>query len=284
MFHQPVPTFEYDGLTLAYETWGDPESPAVILLHGFTADLRSWAPVARALAGDYFVVAPDLRGHGKSAAPAQPESCGIEAFAADLLALLDHLGLDLCAAVGSSFGGMVALQAAVSHPERFAALVLSDTSGAPSHPVYDERYWQRERAIDAATDVVRRFGTAELGKRAASGIADPFVARGIRERYARLSTEGWLCAAHARRHRPDLLPLLPSRLTMPVMVAYGEDDEVRSAAEVLAEAVPGARVVRFRSAGHGLPVVAPQSFIRELQRFFEDVENGRPVAGHRTAS
>ncbi len=284
MFHQPVPTFEHDGLQLAYERWGDPEAPAVVLLHGFTADSRSWAQVANAISGEYFVLAPDLRGHGLSAVPAGPERCGIEAFAADVIALLDHLALDLCALVGTSFGGMVALQAALAHPERFAAIVLSDTSGAYSHPAYDEQYWQRERSIQAATDVVRRFGTAELGRRAAADITDPFVARGIRERYARLSTEGWLCAAHARTSRPDLLPLLPERLGMPAMVTFGEYDAVRSASEVLADAIPGARVVQFRGVGHGVPLLAPQQFTRELLRFFEDVESGRPVAGRRTIS
>jgi pimeloyl-ACP methyl ester carboxylesterase len=278
-----VPTFLHDGLEFAFEVSGDPDTPPVVLLHGFASDLRAWHPVAQEFARYYHVVAMDLRGHGRSAAPADLDAYTAEALAADVRALLDHLELDLCALVGTSFGGMVALQFAVTWPERLAALVVSDAAPAADHPAYDAGYWERERAIAAATEVVRRFGTAEAGRRAAASVSDPFLARGIRERYARLSAEGWLGCAHARAERPNLLPLLRDRLTMPVMVAYGEHDPARSAAELIAGELPEARVVAFRGSGHGVPVHAPHAFARETLRFLEDVEDGRPVAGRRTA-
>lgn len=277
-----MPTFTHDGLDFAYEASGDASAPPVVLLHGFTSDLRMWHPVAEELARNYFVVAMDLRGHGKSSAPDELDAYSAEILASDVLALLDHLGIEVCALVGCSFGGMIALQFAVTWPERLAALVLSDTSAAYRHPAYDERYWERERGIDAATDVVRRFGTAELGRRTAMTVSDPFLARAIRERYARLSTEGWVGCARVRKERPDLLPVLGSRLTMPVMVIIGEDDPVRSASEIMANELPEARVVTFRGAGHGVPVLDPHGFARETLRFLEDVESGNPVAGRRT--
>jgi pimeloyl-ACP methyl ester carboxylesterase len=278
-----MPTFTHDGLEFAYETAGDPGLPAVVLLHGFTGDLRMWHPVVEELAGRYFIVAPDLRGHGRSAAPDDLEAYTAEALAGDVLALLDHLGIDVCALAGCSFGGMIALQFAVDWPGRLAALAVSDAGAAYAHPRYDERYWERERGIEASTEIVRAFGTAELGRRTALGLADPFLARGLRDRYARLSADGWLGCARVRKERPNLLPILRGRLTMPVMVAYGEEDPVRCAAEVMAEELPAARVVMVRGAGHGLPLVAPQTYARELLRFLEDVEAGRDVAGYRTA-
>jgi pimeloyl-ACP methyl ester carboxylesterase len=283
VFHQPVPTFTHDALEFAYETAGHPELPAVVLLHGFTSDLRMWHPVAEELARRYFVVMPDLRGHGRSAAPEDLSLYTAEALAGDVLALLDHLELEVCALAGCSFGGMIALQVAVTSPGRLAALAVSDAGAAYAHPRYDERYWQRERALDASTEVVRKFGTAELGRRAARGLADPFLARGLRERYARLSADGWVGCARVRKERPDLLPVLRSRLTMSVLIAYGEDDPVRCAAEVMADELPAARVLMVRGAGHGLPVVAPHTYARELLRFLEDVEEGRDVAGRPTA-
>ncbi|GIW13765.1 MAG: alpha/beta hydrolase [Tepidiforma sp.] len=284
MFHQPVPTFTHQGLDFTFETAGNPETPPVVLLHGFTSDLRMWHPVAQELARSYFVVAMDLRGHGRSAAPEELESYTADAMAEDVLGLADHLALDVFGLIGCSFGGMIALQFAVNRPERLAALVLSDTSAAYSHPAYDERYWERERTLDAATEVVRRFGTAELGRRNAMGVSDPFLARGIRERYARLSTAGWLGCARVRKERPDLLPLLRPRLTMPTLIAIGEDDPVRSASELMAAEVPASRVVTFQGVGHGVPVLAPQSFAKEVLRFLTDVEDGREVAGRRTVS
>ena len=272
-----------DGATLSYQEWGDPEAPAVVFLHGFTGDLRAWLPHVEPFSADYHVIAPDLRGHGRSAAPEDLETYTMERYAADLGELLDDLGVDICALVGSSFGGMIAAHFAVEHPERVAALVLSDTSAAFDHPEYDDRYRQREAGMADAEEIVLKFGTASLGKRAAAKIADTFLAEGMRKRYARMSRDGYLGAARVRRERPDLLPRLRERLTMPVLVTIGEDDPVRSASEVMARELPGARVVEFAGTGHGVPVLAPEAWGNAVLAFFADVEEGAPVAGRRSA-
>lgn len=277
-----MPRFERDGFTISYEEAGDEESPPVVLLHGFTSDNRMWLPVAGALAEDYRVIAPDLRGHGETDAPADPAAYTMETYAEDLRALLDELGIDICVLAGCSFGGMVALQFATTWPERLAGLVLSDTSAAFDHPDYDERYRQREARISEQTDVVERFGTAELGKRAARGVTDTFLADGLRKRYASISREGYLGAARVRRERPGLLGRLGTRLTMPVLVCIGESDPVRSASEVMCREMPDAREVVFKGTGHGVPALRPESFAREVLQFFADIEDGKAVAGKRT--
>ena len=119
-----------DGLTINYVESGDPTAPAVVLLHGFTADLRMWMPVSEALARDYRVIAPDLRGHGRTRAPEDLDEYTMERYEGDVLALLDELEIDIAAVVGCSFGGMIAVCLAVHHPGRIAGLVLSDTSAA----------------------------------------------------------------------------------------------------------------------------------------------------------
>jgi pimeloyl-ACP methyl ester carboxylesterase len=206
----------------------------------------------------------------------------MENYAADLAALLDELQIDVCAMVGCSFGGMVALQFVTTWPERVAALCLTDTSPAYESERYDEAFRERERDIDRRDDIVRRFGTAELGKRAAAGVADPFLAEGIRKRFAAMSAAGFNGAAHARRSRPDVTPLLASRLTMPVLLCTGDRDPVRCAFEVMAQELPGARAVTFKECGHGVPSIRPDAFLDVLGGFLSDVEDGKPVAGRRT--
>ncbi len=277
-----MPEFDREGFTISYEVAGDPEAPPVVLLHGFTSDNRMWLPVAGALAEDYRVIAPDLRGHGATSAPETLETYTMETYAEDLRALLDHLEVDICALAGCSFGGMVALQFATSWPERLAGLVLSDTSAAFEHPEYDDRYHEREALIARQTELVERFGTAELGKRAAREVADPFLAEGLRKRYERMSREGYLGAASVRRSRPDLLPVLRERITVPVLICIGEDDPVRSACDVMARELPEARYLTFRGTGHGVPALRPDAFSRELLQFFADIEDGKVVAGKRT--
>jgi pimeloyl-ACP methyl ester carboxylesterase len=275
---------ELNGIEMNYEEAGDGGAPGVVLLHGFTADLRMWKPQVEALAADYRVIAPDLRGHGLTSAPEDLGAYTIEAYAEDLRALLDHLELDVAAVVGCSFGGMVALQFATMWPERVAALAVTDSSPAPARDDYDDAFREREARIDASTETVRKFGTARLGKEIAAAIADPFLAEGLRKRYERMSTAGFLGSAKARRERPDLTPVLAEKLTMPVLLCWGEADATACAGEAMARALPRARIAVFRETGHGVPTLRPDAFNRTLLSFFEDVERHRPVEGRRAVS
>lgn len=103
--------------------WG--EGPDVLIaLHGITASAVSLQPVADRLADRYLVVAPDLRGRGRSAG--LPGPYGMAAHAADVVALLDHLEAEQASVLGESMGGYVAVQLTVSHPGRVSRLHLID--------------------------------------------------------------------------------------------------------------------------------------------------------------
>lgn len=277
-----MPLIEANGIAINYEEWGDPGAPPVVLLHGYTSDLRMWRPCRDALVRDYRVIAPDLRGHGLTSSPEDPAAYTMAAYAEDLRCLLDSLAIEVCALAGCSFGGMVALQVAVNWPERVAGLVLSDTSAAFEHEAYDESYRERERRIAADQQAMARFGSAGVGRREAATIADDFLSSAIRSRYAHLSTDGYLGAGAVRRERPDLLNQIGQRLTMPVLICTGDKDEVHSASLVMASRLPGARVVTFSGVGHGIPSRAPGPFTDTVLRFLSDVEEGHPVAGTRT--
>lgn len=272
-----MPQIERDGVRLNYETRGPASAAPVVLLHGFTSDLRMWHPVAARLESSYHLILPDLRGHGLSESPAGIETYTMDTYAADLQALLDALEVELCVLVGCSFGGMVAMHYALEHHERLAALVLSDTSPAYDHPAYDESFRRREARLAENEDYVRRFGTRQLGNRLARDLNDTYAAQGIRNRYAAMDTEGYLGAAHARRTRPDLSTRL-AELPIPVMLVAGMDDPVYSALPVMTEALPRARQVIFKDTGHGVPAIHPHDFSDALVRFFEDLQEGNPVA------
>jgi pimeloyl-ACP methyl ester carboxylesterase len=104
-------------------SWGD-DGPLLIAVHGITASAVSIQPLADRLAGDFRVVAPDLRGRGGSAS--LPGPYGMKAHADDIVAILDHLGEAQAVVLGESMGGYVAVQLAVSYPERVDRLVLVD--------------------------------------------------------------------------------------------------------------------------------------------------------------
>lgn len=271
-----------DDLSINFETWGDPEAPAVVLVHAFTTDLRMWVPHVEAFAEDYFVVAPDLRGHGLSSAPEELESYSIEVYARDLRALLDELGIDLCALIGCSFGGMIALQFAVTWPDRLAALVVSDASPAYDSPRYDDAFRERERRIREMSDLADRYGMAGLARRAAARVHDEFLRDGIRRHYESLRLAGFLGAARARRERPDLTPLLREKLTMPLLLCVGDQDPVRIATDVIAEEVPSATYLVFKGGTHPVPITRASAWREAVLRFLRDVEDGTVHGGRRT--
>lgn len=118
--------FEAGGVRLHYYEGGRGEP--VLLLHGWAVDARMWTPLARALTPEFRVLALDLRGHGLSDKPHDPEAYGPE-MAKDALRLLDHLGLPKVHLVGYSLGAVLAGWLVAEHPERFLSVVFA--GGAP---------------------------------------------------------------------------------------------------------------------------------------------------------
>lgn len=113
------------GGTLRVARWaGADGAPVAIAAHGVTATHRSWSMVAEHLAEDVTLIAPDLRGRGKS--NGIPGPFGIPQHADDLIAVLDHLQIASAPLVGHSMGAFVIPTAAVRHPSRVSSLVILD--------------------------------------------------------------------------------------------------------------------------------------------------------------
>src|ERR671920_1098320 len=101
--------------------------PPVVLIHGMVNSSRHWEGVARRLASDYTVIAPDLIGHGDSATPRGDYSLG--AHAAAIRDLLAVIGIERASIVGHSLGGGVAMQFFYQFPQRTERLGLISSGG-----------------------------------------------------------------------------------------------------------------------------------------------------------
>lgn len=117
-------TFEVpvDGGSLTVGRQGS--GPVVLCAHGITANHTSWKPLADAIGDQVTIVAPDLRGRGGSGTLPGPYS--MSTHGRDLVAVLDHLGLDSAPVVGHSMGAFVAAVMAAEHPERVERVLLVD--------------------------------------------------------------------------------------------------------------------------------------------------------------
>src|SRR5436190_23672488 len=115
-------SYQSEGLTLNYTVLG--AGPPLVLIHGWSANSHEWEEVGWPDAvSDRTLLIPDLRGHGNSAKPHDPRAYAMDAFATDIVALLDAVGADTADVFGYSMGGTVALWTAVQHPDRVQSLV-----------------------------------------------------------------------------------------------------------------------------------------------------------------
>ena len=116
-----------DGLTLRYRDYaGRDDRPPVLCIPGLTRNCRDFEPVAERFAGDWRVIAIDLRGRGQSDYARDAASYMPLQYVADVAALLDQAGLERVVAIGTSLGGVVTMLLAMTAPERIAAAVLND--------------------------------------------------------------------------------------------------------------------------------------------------------------
>jgi pimeloyl-ACP methyl ester carboxylesterase len=231
--------------------------PALLLLHGWGASKELMAPLAQRLGG-YRVVAPDLPGFG--ATPPPPQAWGVDEYATWVIAVLDRLGIERAHVIGHSNGGRVAIAMAVSHPDRVARLVLTDSAGIrPRHgPAHRWRVatfklmrsvsrqpWVPGGLRDLARDRAERRGSADY--RAASGT--------VRSSMVRLVNT-------------DLRPQL-ARLTASTLLIWGADDEETPLRDgrLMEQLIPDAGLVVFDGCGHFAYAQEPDRFCRIVDVF-----------------
>jgi pimeloyl-ACP methyl ester carboxylesterase len=219
----------FDGVEIAYDTWGQPgDRPPVVLHHGFAVNARvNWRVpgVADALVADgRYVVAPDARGHGASDAPLAPESYGEDTMARDLSGLLDVVGAPEVDLVGYSMGAIVALIAATREPRIRRLVVGGVGAGVVEVGGLDTR------AMPPAT--LREALLTEDPSAIVSAGAATFRAFADRVGANRQALAAQASAVHAGT-------IDTRSITVPTLVLVGDADPLAVRPEVLADAIPG---------------------------------------------
>ena len=141
-------------MTLAWRADGPHGAPTLVLLHSIGTTNDVWTPCLGTLAEHFRVVRIEARGHGDS--PASPRGAQLADLGADVLAVLDELGLGRVHFAGLSLGGMTAMWLAIHHPERVGRLALLCTSAylPPAQGWLDRAATVRADGMDAIADAV----------------------------------------------------------------------------------------------------------------------------------
>jgi len=124
-----------ESVTLEYQTLGDAQKPAVVLIHGLFGDKDNLKSLARDLQDDYYCIMVDARNHGDSPHCAEMT---YNLMAADVLTTVDALDVQQFAVVGHSMGGKIAMQLAMDNPNRVTRAVFADIAPADYDGTHDD--------------------------------------------------------------------------------------------------------------------------------------------------
>lgn len=263
-------TVSLGGVAVHYTRAGRPDRPSVVLVHGFSDNGLCWSAVARALEDAYDLVLPDMRGHGLSArAGATPEVD----MAADVAALIDHLGLDRPVLVGHSMGAMVSYQVAVRFPERIRALVLEDPpwwlADSPHRPPANPAENPFTRWVDSLKTKTRDELVAENRRDHPTWPDDLVLAMAA----AKKQLDPNIVAVMAgRMHSPEApWETTLASLRLPILLFTGSVDRGGIVGpDLVAEVVrlnPAVEVVPVPQAGHLIRFDQPTAFLGALRPF-----------------
>ncbi|MGH7481310.1 MAG: alpha/beta fold hydrolase [Longimicrobiales bacterium] len=247
------------------------EGRAILFLHGFPLDGSLWKDSLGALPDGWRGIAPDLRGFGDSE-PGENGLYSMDRFAADALALLDHLGVDRFAVCGLSMGGYVAFRLWSLARERIDGVALVDTR--PGTDDEEARVGRRTLAARA-----RGEGTAFLADELVQKLLGPATFRErpdavqrLREMILRQPAESVARAALGMARRRDSTALLVT-IQVPTLVLVGSDDIVTPVeeAERMADAIPDAALAVVPAAGHLPPLERPEEFHEALHHWLRSL-------------
>ena len=229
--------FTSDGLTLAYDEFGRSDArKAIVLVHGFSSNkYENWkrmgwydAVAGKGLRG----FALDCRGHGESAKPHDPAKYERSAMARDVVALMDHAGVERAHVLGFSMGAHIALTLAMGDGGRIDHLVVAGVGGRIFEPPTDPD--GMAKAMEAASP---------------DDIADP-MQKSFRHFADEQKEDRLALAACSRGPRTPLTKDALSAVRRPTLVIAGQRDQLAGPPQGLASAIAGAKAVTLPGCDH----------------------------------
>ncbi len=239
--------------------------PPLILLHGLTANGVCWTALAHALEGEYDVIMPDARGHGKSSVP--DYGYRYEDHANDVVCLIKALRLAPPILIGHSMGGMSAAVVASRNPKLLRGLILAD-------PTFLSTKVQRDICDSDVANQHRRILNTSLDEVVAEArIRHPARSSDTLELIARARLQTSMAAFDVLTPpNPDYMQLV-SAIDVPSLLVFGDTASVVSPAVAaeLQRLNPRFQVEQIREAGHGVHYDQPERFAAVVKSFLRSI-------------
>lgn len=264
-----------DGLParIRYRRGGIPGATPVVLVHGVGMALDVWEPQVAALSARYDVIALDMPGHGGSSLP--PPDARLSDYSDAVIAVLDALALPSAVVIGHSMGALVALETALSHPDRIVGLVALNA-------VFCRTAAQRGAVLARAASLAATDSPAFREGPLLRWFGDPVpaaleaVAARVAALLAACDPVGYartyhLFATSDETHR-DRLP----RLAMPALflTADGDANSTPAMSEAMARLAPRGRADVIVDARHMMSLTAPDAVNQRLLAFLQEIAPG----------
>jgi len=251
------------GLTLSYADNGEASGPTVLMLPGPTDSWRSYQPVLDFLPDGVRAIALSQRGHGESDKP--ETGYGVDDFAADVVSLLDALGIRRAVLAGHSGSCLVARRVALDHPSRVAGLILE----ASPTTLRDDAHLLRsvESLLFELDDPISPEFARSFVIETSSETLAPDLIELLVEDVSALPAHAWNEMFAALLEYDDRAEL--PRIEAPTLLVWGDADSLvsREMQDQLANSIRDARLVVYSGAGHTPRWEDPARFSTELVAF-----------------
>ena len=248
------------GHRLRYATRQADRPITIVFVHGWPDSWRSFEPVMNALPPTIGATSVSLRGFGGSDAPRDGYTA--DDFAADIHELAEHLDVTSAVFVGHSMGSLVVQRLAASHPELVAGLVLIGGLNRLPDDVYADVWSAVEDLADPISEqFVREFQSSTLAAPVPAGFFDQLVAESLKAPAC-----VWRAAFAGIRTMP---PAHDARITAPALLLWGDRDALvpRTEQDNLLSAIPDARLIVYRGAGHSPNWEQPARVAQDIEAF-----------------
>ncbi|MFN3147456.1 MAG: 3-oxoadipate enol-lactonase [Paracoccaceae bacterium] len=252
------------GVTLNTRIDGPADAPWLILSNSLGTTLAMWDPQIDALTARYRVLRYDTRGHGGSDTP--PGPYGFADLTGDVIALMDHFGIETAAFMGLSMGGMTGMGLSIHHADRITRVVCADGRADAPPPVrtmWDERIARVQAGgLEAIADAT--LASWLTGDWRA---ANPDATARIREMVLSNDPAGYIACCHALKGLDYLRHLGEARA--PILFVGGSEDKGASpeVMRAMAAATPGGTYTEIPGAAHVANLNAPAAFTAAIAGF-----------------